>query len=300
MKILSHNNARIGGRNIDKIMIEYVYKKLKEDTADLPELYDDVSLYTKISNAVISAKEKLSAESVQFVKITVESYYEDDDYEMMFNIDEFNELIKINKIDENFHNIVKKTVDEANLNEDKELLNIVIIGGSLRIPLFKNILIHFINEYNSNGQLYQTLNMDESIATGCCYYCAILQGNWIYNYKFNQEDFNIEDKEEIDNEIKKDFKIEEIMQETDNKTTYNISLRNKLLSQKYLLVQIPESNIVDQSLFKECLEYIDEILKTKNNTFEDLYKECMLRYKRDVFDKYIPNNVFYNIILGYE
>lgn len=69
MEILSTSYRKIGGRNIDKYLIDLIYGKIKESHDDVSELKDDVTLYSKIKNSVIVSKEKLSADGADTVYI---------------------------------------------------------------------------------------------------------------------------------------------------------------------------------------------------------------------------------------
>lgn len=69
MKILSKSFIKIGGRNIDKYLMDLIYGKVKEQYNDISELEKDITLYSKIRNSVIICKEKLSADGADTVYI---------------------------------------------------------------------------------------------------------------------------------------------------------------------------------------------------------------------------------------
>lgn len=61
MEVLNVINEKVGGREIDKLLIEYFYEKMKEYEPKVNDINKDIRLYWKIENAVINVKEKLSA-----------------------------------------------------------------------------------------------------------------------------------------------------------------------------------------------------------------------------------------------
>lgn len=67
MEILSTSFIKIGGRNIDRYLMDYIYGKVKEQYNDINELEKDITLYSKIKNAVVMCKEKLSADGADTV-----------------------------------------------------------------------------------------------------------------------------------------------------------------------------------------------------------------------------------------
>lgn len=237
MKFYKNEYEKLGGRDIDILLIEYIYNKMKAECYDLKDLKDDYSLYKKIEKSIINCKEKLSADGADEIVLNVESYYEDDDFEYTFNINELNKLLMDNGYDKRLKDLVTKTINESGLSkEEKSKLEIVIIGGSMRIPLFKRSLIDLLKEINGKEKLIQTLNMDENDAYGCCYYGGMKEKKWKYEIENFLEKTSFEEDKKIKEIISKSLEEEKSMEEEDNKTKQNSSYRNELEGIKYIFI----------------------------------------------------------------
>lgn len=155
---------------------------------DFPSLDDDIrknkKLYLKIKKATIIAKEKLSAAGASSVSVTVDNVINDDDYEGVLDIQEINKIVEdhIIPVLENELRILFKGLPIEDTNEDNPI-DIIILGGSNRIPriqeYYKSLKQKEFGYFSSN--LNQTVNMDENISCGCCYYSLVRNGIWKVN-----------------------------------------------------------------------------------------------------------------------
>lgn len=212
MKFYKNEYEKLGGRDIDILLIEYIYNKMKAECSNLKDLKDDYSLYKKIEKSIINCKEKLSADGADEIVLNVESYYEDDDFEYTFNINELNKLLMDNGYDKRLKDLVAKTINESGLSkEEKSKLEIVIIGGSMRIPLFKRSLMGLLKEINGKEKLIQTLNMDENDAYGCCYYGGMKEKKWKYEIENFLEKTSFEEDKKIKEIINRSLEKEKSM-----------------------------------------------------------------------------------------
>lgn len=192
---MNRNNYDINGELIDNKLMELVYGRMKEDFPTLDvDIKKDKKLYLKIQKAVILSKEKLSAVGSSTVTISVDNVENDDDYEGILDIKEINGIVE-KYILQNLENEIKLLLQNQHLfvnTSDENPLDIVIAGGTCRIPRIKQYLSNmqfttlifssrFVNEVN------ESLNMDTNVSSGCCYYKLLKNGVWKYNIEFDKE-----------------------------------------------------------------------------------------------------------------
>lgn len=105
----------------------------------------------------------------------------DDDFQHEFKIEDLNKILLDNGLINKFNDIIKNAVEAAGKIDLKEM-EIVIAGGTTRIPKFQKVLTNYLVTNQAKIQtLNLTLNMDECVSTGCSYYDAILHNKISYN-----------------------------------------------------------------------------------------------------------------------
>lgn len=105
----------------------------------------------------------------------------DEDFQHEFKIEDLNKILLDNGLISKFNDIIKNAVEAAGKIDLKEM-EIVIAGGTTRIPLFQKVLTNYLVTNQAKIQtLNLTLNMDECVSTGCSYYDAILHNKISYN-----------------------------------------------------------------------------------------------------------------------
>lgn len=145
-------------------------------------------------------------------------------------------------------------------DEDKKKLEIVIIGGSLRITLLHEELENYLNELNGK-KLTRTLNMDESVCLGNSYYGLIQLNGWNYTIN-NYKEYNIEDNKDID--IAKSIEIEKELSHIDD-DYINLSMNKNKLEEKMYIIYF----------FRYTLQrsYSDKIDKDKDILLQEYFKK---------------------------
>lgn len=105
----------------------------------------------------------------------------DEDFQHEFKIEDLNKILLDNGLISKFNDIIKNAVEAAGKIDLKEM-EIVIAGGTTRIPKFQKVLTNYLVTNQAKIQtLNLTLNMDECVSTGCSYYDAILHNEISYN-----------------------------------------------------------------------------------------------------------------------
>lgn len=149
----------------------------------------------------------------------VDGFYKDKDFKIEFNKKTLENIIKNDLLDRRLYGLLTECLEGALLNDDeKKLLQITIIGGSLRIPVLKDVILEFLEKINGKTSLRQTLNMDECIGLGCSYYYEMRNGKW--KYEIDDKKCYLKDTYYVncieDDDIKKAYEIEYSMEENDN------------------------------------------------------------------------------------
>lgn len=152
-------DTHLGGEDFDNNVVEYVLKVLKEKHSMDPK--NDARSMRKLRSAVERAKRALSSGVGAFVEF--------DDVSVELTRAKFESLNK--SAFDRALDTVKKVMKDAKM-EAKEIDDIVLVGGSTRIPRIQEAL----SEMFGGRQLCRSINPDESVAYGAAVQGAILSG----------------------------------------------------------------------------------------------------------------------------
>jgi len=170
-------DTRLGGEDFDNAVTKFL---IQESIAQgLPDISDDLRATRRLQNAVEQAKRQLSEqEEVDIVvealfttdqKIKGHATYKTVDFKYKLTRAKFEALnmVYFNKCLET----VKKVLKDAKL-KNTEIDDIVLVGGSTRIPKVQQLL----KEFFGGKELCKSLNPDEAVAYGAAVQGAILNG----------------------------------------------------------------------------------------------------------------------------
>ncbi len=168
-------DSHLGGDDFNKKIIDYCLREFcLKFNYDKEEIKKDTKAMNRLKIAAEKAKIKLSSE-----------------LETNIDIDEFynNELLHTKLTRQNFEQICKDLFDKLLIPLDKvlddtkmgisDINEIVLVGGSTRIPKIKDL----INDYFYDININDSINPDETVAYGAAIQAAKLmkQGNDILN-----------------------------------------------------------------------------------------------------------------------
>lgn len=161
-------DTHLGGSDIDNIVVEYLCDEFKKKHKK--DLRSNAKAVKRLNLAAERAKKSLSSSTS--TSIEVESIYDGIDFVCPLTKAKFEQLADP---------IFKRTIDPINkvLQDAKisksEIDEIVLVGGSTRIPKVQELLTDYFNGKNLN----KSLNPDEAVAYGAAVQAAILtnQGN---------------------------------------------------------------------------------------------------------------------------
>ena len=159
-------DTHLGGEDFDQLLSEYFIKDFKKTTG--LNLTDSKRSIRRLKTACERAKITLSSATTAYIEI--ESLYEGNDYNTTITRAKFENLC-----DTEFRKMLKpinRLLIDAKLSKD-EIDEIVLVGGSTRIPKIQSML----SDYFNGKKLNNSINPDECVAFGAAIQAAILSGN---------------------------------------------------------------------------------------------------------------------------
>jgi len=159
-------DTHLGGEDFDTRLVEYFVDEFKRKHKK--DLSESKKSLRRLRTACENAKRTLSSSTV--ANIEIDSLFEGID---------FNTTITRAKFENLCENLFRKTMDPVDqvLRDSKlsksEIDEIVLVGGSTRIPKIQQLL----SEYFNGKELCKSINPDECVAYGAAVQAAILTGS---------------------------------------------------------------------------------------------------------------------------
>lgn len=158
-------DTHLGGEDFDQRVTEHFVKGFKKKHG--VDIKSDVRALQKLKSEVEKAKRDLS--SVQSVKIDIEGLIDGIDFEENLTRAKFEELC--NDLFKNTLKPVETVLEDSGLKKS-EVDEIVLVGGSTRIPKVQKLIKDFFNGKEPN----RGINPDEAVAYGAAVQGGILGG----------------------------------------------------------------------------------------------------------------------------
>merc|ERR1719431_570057 len=163
--VATNGDTHLGGEDFDQRVMEHFIKLYKKKKGK--DLRKDVRAVQKLRREVEKAKRALSA-ALQ-VRVEVESLFEGEDFSETLTRAKFEELYM--DLFKGTLKPVQKVLEDADLTK-KEIDEIVLVGGSTRIPNVQSLVKEFFNgKEPSRG-----INPDEAVAYGAAVQAGVLSG----------------------------------------------------------------------------------------------------------------------------
>merc|ERR1719431_1764302 len=163
--ISTNGDTHLGGEDFDQRVMEHFIKLYKKKKGK--DLRKDNRAVQKLRREVEKAKRALS--SAHQVRIEVESLFEGEDFTETLTRAKFEELYM--DLFKGTLKPVQKVLEDADLTK-KEIDEIVLVGGSTRIPKVQQLVKEFFNgKEPSKG-----INPDEAVAFGAAVQAGVLSG----------------------------------------------------------------------------------------------------------------------------
>lgn len=163
--VATAGDTHLGGEDFDQRLTEHFIKVFKKKTNI--DIKSDPRALQKLKSEVEKAKRDLS--SVHQTKVTIENLIEGQD---------FSETITRARFEELCNDLFKKTIapvqtvlDDAGMKKT-DIDEVVLVGGSTRIPKVQQLIKDFFNGKEPN----RGINPDEAVAYGAAVQGGILGG----------------------------------------------------------------------------------------------------------------------------
>lgn len=159
-------DTHLGGEDFDNRMVEYMKDEFKKKNRGLDLSTSERSL-RRLRTACERAKRTLSSATQAYIEI-----------DSLFDGIDFNSTITRARFEEMNNDSFRKTIEpvekvllDAKMSKN-DVDEIVLVGGSTRIPKIQSMLSEFFN----GKELNKTINPDEAVAFGAAVQAAILSG----------------------------------------------------------------------------------------------------------------------------
>jgi len=163
--LATNGDTHLGGEDFDQRVMDHFMKLYKKKTGK--DIRKDNRAVQKLRREVEKAKRQLS--STHSAKIEIESFFEGEDFSETLTRAKFEELN--NDLFRGTLKPVQKVMEDAELKKN-EIDEIVLVGGSTRIPKIQQLVKEFFNgKEPSKG-----INPDEAVAYGAAVQAGVLSG----------------------------------------------------------------------------------------------------------------------------
>ncbi|XP_064081620.1 endoplasmic reticulum chaperone BiP [Macrobrachium nipponense] len=163
--VATNGDTHLGGEDFDQRVMDHFIKLYKKKKGK--DIRKDNRAVQKLRREVEKAKRSLSASHQ--VRIEIESFFEGEDFSETLTRAKFEELNM--DLFRSTMKPVQKVLEDSDLQK-KEIDEIVLVGGSTRIPKIQQLVKEFFNgKEPSRG-----INPDEAVAYGAAVQAGVLSG----------------------------------------------------------------------------------------------------------------------------
>ena len=163
--VATSGDTHLGGEDFDQRTMDYLMKLFKKKTDK--DVSNDKHAIQKLRREVENAKRALS--SVHQVTVEIEAFHDGIDFSETLTRAKFEDLN--NDLFKKTLAPVKQVLDDADMQKS-EIDEIVLVGGSTRIPKVQRLIKDFFNGKEPN----MGINPDEAVAYGAAVQAGILSG----------------------------------------------------------------------------------------------------------------------------
>ena len=158
-------DTHLGGYDIDNLIVDYLCEDIKKKHK--MDVRDNARALKRLNIAAEKAKKNLSASST--TTIEVDSLMDGVDYNTSLSRAKFESLA--DKVFQRTLKPLDQLLKDAKMSKG-DIHEIVLVGGTTRIPRLQELL----SEYFNGKQLNKSLNPDEAVAYGAAVQASILTG----------------------------------------------------------------------------------------------------------------------------
>jgi len=163
--LATNGDTHLGGEDFDQRVMDYFLQQFKKKSGK--DASKDKRAIGKLRRETERAKRQLSTQ--HSVKVEIESFHDGEDFVETLTRAKFEELN--NDLFKKTLVPVQKVLDDAKLKKH-EVEEVILVGGSTRIPKVQQLLKDFFNGKEPN----RGINPDEAVAYGAAVQGGILSG----------------------------------------------------------------------------------------------------------------------------
>ena len=178
--VATNGDTHLGGEDFDQRVMDHFMKLYKKKTGK--DVRKDNRAVQKLRREVEKAKRALS--STHSARIEIESFYDGEDFSETLTRAKFEELN--NDLFRGTLKPVQKVLEDGEMKKN-EIDEIVLVGGSTRIPKIQQL----VKEYFNGKEPSKGINPDEAVAYGAA--VQVYFPDYLFNHFFNEiriPDFN--------------------------------------------------------------------------------------------------------------
>ena len=158
-------DTHLGGEDFDRLLVEYCIDDFKKKSKI--NINDNKRAIRRLQTACEKAKRTLSASTNAAIEI--DSLADGVDYNISISRARFESLC--NSLFQNTIKPVERVLKDAKMSKS-DIHEIVLVGGSTRVPKIQQMLTDFFN----GKELCKSINPDEAVAYGAAVQAAVLSG----------------------------------------------------------------------------------------------------------------------------
>jgi L1 cell adhesion molecule like protein len=159
-------DTHLGGEDFDNVLVKYFMGEFKKQTS--LDISKNVKSMSRLKKECEKIKRVLSGS--KSATLNIDSLYKGEDFVLSITRTKFESIV--NDVINRVLNPVKKVLEDANMNKS-EIDEIVLVGGSTRIPAIQERL----SNYFDGKKLNKSIHPDEAVAYGAAIQAAILMGD---------------------------------------------------------------------------------------------------------------------------
>jgi len=157
----------LGGRNFDEAVAAHVAadatKKLRAEF----DLRESPRSWQRILAACEKQVKRVISAGTPRANLSIDNLANDMDYNVVIQREEFVKLVQ--PLVDRIAIPVQSAMQQAKV-EAKDLYSVEIVGGGMRLPICQE----FLSQLLGGRELSRTINMEEGVAKGCAWMCAML------------------------------------------------------------------------------------------------------------------------------
>merc|ERR1712212_218387 len=163
--VSTNGDTHLGGEDFDQRVMEWFIKLYKKKKGK--DIRKDNHALQKLRREVEKAKRTLSTQYQ--AKVEIESFFEGEDFSETLSRAKFEELNL--ELFKSTLKPVKKVMEDAGMKKS-EIHEIVLVGGSTRIPKVQSLVKNFFDKKEPS----RGINPDEAVAYGAAVQAGVLSG----------------------------------------------------------------------------------------------------------------------------